>query len=322
MKILHITFLICIISFAQSKSFIKPIQDVKEEALEAQFYKFVKDYNREYASQQEMEVRKQAFIHNMKRAEELSRLNPHATFGVNEFADQTQEEEMMMAMQKDFYFQDGVVETHTKESDALSDIDFRDIMQPVQSGIINCASSWSYAASAAFEARLRISSGGLTSYKTSEQEAIDCIPDAGCESGSPSQVFDYFKNNKACTQESYPKGEGKEECQIDSCSGVSNDKGYKKIAKKEAALYDALTEGPITVFADSDVWNTYTGGVLTECPSGSLYSYATIVGYEAESNSWILRTDRGANWGENGHIRLAYGANTCDITSDALYPTF
>jgi len=41
-----------------------------------------------------------------------------------------------------------------------------------------------------------------------------------------------------------------------------------------------------------------------------------LVGYSPNSGGyWVVRNSWGANWGENGYINLAFGENTCGITS-------
>jgi C1A family cysteine protease len=45
------------------------------------------------------------------------------------------------------------------------------------------------------------------------------------------------------------------------------------------------------------------------------------VGISTTGGYWKVRNSWGTSWGESGFIRLAYGDNTCGLTSDANYAT-
>jgi hypothetical protein len=58
----------------------------EEDSLSPQkmrFEKFVVEYGRSYADEDEYELRYAAFQRNMEKAQEMNERNPRATFGVN-----------------------------------------------------------------------------------------------------------------------------------------------------------------------------------------------------------------------------------------------
>jgi len=58
---------------------------------------------------------------------------------------------------------------------------------------------------------------------------------------------------------------------------------------------------------------------MTSCPK-QVDHCVQAVGVDASSNGyWKVRNSWGTSWGESGYIRLAYGANTCDITNDPTW---
>jgi len=61
-------------------------------AMETQFREFLNTYRVGYGSTAEYDFRLGVFAENMKRAAELSILNPEAEFGVTQFSDRTSEE--------------------------------------------------------------------------------------------------------------------------------------------------------------------------------------------------------------------------------------
>jgi len=52
---------------------------------------------------------------------------------------------------------------------------------------------------------------------------------------------------------------------------------------------------------------------------GSIDHCVQLVGYDMTQSTpfWIVRNSWGADWGENGYIRLQYGQDTCGLTQEA-----
>lgn len=76
---------------------------------------------------------------------------------------------------------------------------------------------------------------------------------------------------------------------------------------------------PMSVAVAADLWQTYTGGVIT-ASSGcgtALDHNVQVVGYNSEGNYWIVRNSWSAAWGENGFINVEAGANVCGIALEA-----
>ena len=78
--------------------------------------------------------------------------------------------------------------------------------------------------------------------------------------------------------------------------------------------------GPLSICVDAETWSSYTGGVMSVC-GNSVDHCVQAVGVDTASGYWKVRNSWGTSWGESGFIRLAYGANTCDITNDPTYVT-
>ena len=87
--------------------------------------------------------------------------------------------------------------------------------------------------------------------------------------------------------------------------------------------------GPLSIGVDADPWMSYTKGVFQgPCNPGLLDHGVTLVGYGVEKNStdsvpyWIIKNSWGADWGEDGYIRIERGVNKCGITQYVSYPVF
>ncbi|XP_013143749.1 PREDICTED: xylem cysteine proteinase 2-like [Papilio polytes] len=72
----------------------KPIFDVNDA--EALFEKFVKDFDKSYKDDADREEHYQAFIKSLHRINELNSKDGTATYGINKFADYTEEESRQM----------------------------------------------------------------------------------------------------------------------------------------------------------------------------------------------------------------------------------
>lgn len=287
--------------------------------MDEQFEQFIIQYGKNYASEGELNFRREVFKSNMAKAEELQKRNPRAEFGVTIFSDQTEGEmaQRMGAIAPTTF--DESIPVHTQESQPNGDINWDKYLEPVQNQG-SCGSCWAFSATATFEARHYIQKG--TEYKLSEQEAVDCSSSQyGCNGGWYEAVWTFVKTNKFCSEESYPYKAVKGSCHANTCDGKATDKGYTFVAKTETAMMDALKSGPISIAVDASTWSSYRGGVMTSCSNGMNHA-VVLVGYSANDNAWKVRNSWSSSWGEKGYIRLAYGKNTCNLTYKPAYPTF
>jgi len=59
---------------------------------------------------------------------------------------------------------------------------------------------------------------------------------------------------------------------------------------------------------------------MTQCSSRTINHWVQAVGVDISNNGyWKVRNSWGLAWGESGYIRLAYGKDTCGITTDPTY---
>jgi C1A family cysteine protease len=78
--------------------------------------------------------------------------------------------------------------------------------------------------------------------------------------------------------------------------------------------------GPLSVCLDASSWSSYTSGIMSSCGDSVDHCVQAVGVYPASTDGyWKVRNSWGTSWGESGYIRLAYGANTCDITNDPTY---
>ena len=75
--------------------------------------------------------------------------------------------------------------------------------------------------------------------------------------------------------------------------------------------------GPLSIAVDATSFQTYTGGILTNCISQQVDHGVLAVGFDDAHNPpyWIIKNSWAASWGEDGYIRVEKGKDQCLITS-------
>jgi hypothetical protein len=97
--------------------------------------------------------------------------------------------------------------------------------------------------------------------------------------------------------------------------------GHTDIAHNESNMLAFVgVGGPLSIAVDATSFQTYTGGILTNCISDQIDHGVLIVGYDMTNSPpyWIIKNSWGAAWGENGYIRVEYGTDQCLLTT---YPS-
>jgi cathepsin L len=192
-----------------------------------------------------------------------------------------------------------------------------------------CGSCYAFSAVGAIEGQYFIKTGQLLSL--SEQQIVDCSEDFGndgCYGGQLEAVFQYVSFEGGLeTEESYSYKDFAGRCHHDKKSSVVTVESFEKLEQTEEALMNAVAHiGPISVaIYVTDSFVHYNGGIYEEpyC-NGRLNHAVLVVGYGSENGSdyWIVKNSWGADWGENGYIRMARNKNNqCGIASGATYPT-
>ncbi|XP_071324463.1 cathepsin K-like [Trachinotus anak] len=192
----------------------------------------------------------------------------------------------------------------------------------------SCGSCWAFSAVGALEGQLARTTGQLLDL--SPQNLVDCDQESkGCGGGYMTSAFKYVQENGGINSEKdYPYVGKDQACKYNSSAVAAQCKGFKKIRRgDEYALAKALYHvGPLSVSIDASRIMLYSSGVYynPQCDKNNLDHAMLLVGYgeTAEGEKyWIVKNSFGANWGDNGYIRIARDRdNHCGIASDARYP--
>jgi len=96
----------------------------------------------------------------------------------------------------------------------------------------------------------------------------------------------------------------------------ANEEELKKLVAETGAVLGAL-------YASDHAFGNYASGVFHGCTSTRINHAVLIVGYGKENGVkyWKVKNSWGANWGDNGFIKIRRGTNECGIEERAVIAT-
>eukprot|EP00756_Hemistasia_phaeocysticola_P045201 Hpha_TRINITY_DN18963_c0_g1::TRINITY_DN18963_c0_g1_i1::g.17457::m.17457 len=282
---------------------------------------FKAKHNRSYSASED-EVRFGYFMENMVRAAESQKNNPRATFGLNKFSDLSRGEFASYHNHKVSGHRSPVSPFSSAQIAArATSVDWRKhgAVTPVKDQG-QCGSCWAFSATGGIEGQWFMAGNALPNL--SEQQLVSCDKvDYGCNGGEQDTAFTWLVNNThgGITGETaypYKSGGGSTfDCLYDPTKmpDAAVVAGHKDLKADEAVMATWVGQnGPLPVSVDAGHdWQSYTGGVLTKCPTHNLDHAVLIVGYTADY--WIVKNSWAKDWGEEGYIRIAYGSGQCGI---------
>jgi cathepsin L len=193
-------------------------------------------------------------------------------------------------------------------------------------------SCWAHTTSELLESGLAqtygLRRGGIPNL--SVQEVMSCTPNprhcggaGGCQGATVELAMKWVKKNGLTLSKAYPLNQdhqyAPQTCPcMDTCKNnfiqakrpkVQVQKWRQLPKNKFAPLLRAVTKGPVAISVGTDGWQDYDGGVLSCSPQpNTVIGHAVLlVGYGQLGNGkryWKVRNSWGANWGENGYVRL------------------
>jgi len=262
---------------------------------------------------------------------------------VNQFSDMTKaEQQQVMGL----IIPDNVDEVRASKpakhqhTSAPDNIDWRDLGAV---GVVRnqhepnwCGSCWAHAAIAALEGRQFIKDGSLSD--GSQQQLVSCSGAGTCNGGWYDDAWNYIQGNGANgvdTYTSYPYTGLDSTCDTakvsDNQDVASTCAGSGVLASNEAAVMEAVgNDGPVAIAVDCSPWIEYSGGIFEDpsCTYAGMNHAVTIVGYNNAEKYWLIKNSWGAEWGEEGYLRMRkdYAAlapeGMCGVAAYAKYPLY
>jgi len=300
-----------------------------------QFAQFKKDYHRQYHNKHEEAKRLAIFVENMEKAKDLGRRNPHARFGVNNFSDMSAAEFKIRHnsehhIAKKLASRQPVADVYTPEQVKArgAEIDWRNygaVTYVKDQG--QCGCCWAFSSTGSIEGQWVIA--GNAQQVLSEQELVSCdTTNQGCGGGVMDYAWEWLVNTQGgaiATEGSYPfvSGGGS----VPGCSSGSTGatiSGNQDLPASEQQMATWLdTNGPISIAVDATSWQSYNGGVLTDCISQQLDHAVLAIGYMEDQNPpyWIIKNSWAASWGEAGYIYVEMWSNQCLLANSPCTST-
>jgi len=203
-----------------------------------------------------------------------------------------------------------------------------------------CGDCWAYATAEGIESAVFMSQNQLV--PLSEQQLTSCdTSDDGCGGGNAYYALQYVSKNGIDSQKDYPdisSQTGKTETCTWNGNIAAKVTSYRQAIpvcysgpcnnQDEEALAAALaTYGPLTISVNAQPWNNMEGwhtdhvmdyGDACSSAGDQMDHAVQLVGYDKTANPpyWKIRNSWGADWGENGYIRLPFGKNACGLANE------
>ena len=136
-------------------------------------------------------------------------------------------------------------------------------------------------------------------------------------------AFKYIERNPLQLESEYGYSARQGRCRYDSSRGVGQVSAFKDVATGSASqLRAAVAQQPVSIAieADQNVFQMYTGGVITSGCGSRLDHGVLAVGYGVENGQdyFLVKNSWGPEWGVRGFVKIA--PNQCGITNQASYP--
>jgi hypothetical protein len=300
---------------------------VVEDAAQQEFFKFVKDYNKQYPTEEVFD-RFNTFKANLELINAHNNGSGGWKMGINQFADLTAAEFKaylgLRPRENSYIRSQNVAVLPPAES---NDIDWttKGAVTPVKDQA-QCGSCWAFSTTGSVEGAVQIKTGQLNS--VSEQQLVDCAGSSGnqgCNGGLMDDAFNWIVSHRGIGSEaSYPYTARDGQCK--NVPSVSTIAGYKDVQQgSEDALMNALNMQPISIAieADQSSFQFYKSGVFTG-PCGQQLDHGVLLvgsGTDGGQQYWRVKNSWGASWGDHGFIRMVRGQNMCGLANMASYPT-
>jgi len=300
-----------------------------------QFVQFMQTYNKNYASQEELQYRFKIFQSNLEKISTLNTNNPSATHGINQFSDMTPAEFAS-------YPCGGVLSRFSSPSVAVGKMPAYDpaalpasfdwttkgAVTPIKNQE-QCGSCWAFSVIGMLEGAWFLAGNTLTGL--AEQQLVDCsTTDYGCGGGWPfwalSDMLAATYAGHIDTEATYPYVAEDQTCAFAKGTVGATYVNYTSYCTEQTAACSEtdmqnllVNVGPLSACLDATPMQSYTGGVDNppDCTAAQIDHCITIVGYGTDPTSglayWRIKNSWGTSWGEQGFYRLIRGTAACGI---------
>jgi len=296
------------------------------------FQDFMRKYNKQYSSQEEVQTRYLNFKESLRRIA-AKNSNSSAIFGVTKFSDLTPQEfrakVLMTPVMANRSPRDPSQILTNKNVAVPTTLDWRDL--GAVTAVKNqeqCGSCWAFSATENIESMwILAKKANNESLNLSPQQIVDCdSSDDGCDGGNPPTAYDYVINAGGLESDSaYPYTGEDGNCAFasqDVVATISNWKYATSLYSETELQSNLVAYGPLSVCVDAASWQDYQSGVMSweDCAFINVLDHCVqLTGYNTEASTpfWWVRNSWGTDWGVEGYIQLEMWRDTCGIAHEA-----
>jgi len=195
-----------------------------------------------------------------------------------------------------------------------------------------CGSCWTFSTVGNVEGLDFIHHKTLQNF--AEQQIVDCDTagqDDGCNGGWMENAMDYITQvGGLMLTADYPytatdSSDG-DTCNFDVTKVHVKLNGHKMAGTTNEVKIAAMLQqtAPLAIALNADPFQDYVSGIINldhdDCDPTQLDHGVTLVGYGTEDKTdyWIIKNSWGADWGENGFVRLARGTGCCGVNTHVV----
>lgn len=279
---------------------------------------------RVYNGDGEENYRRSVFEGNMERSAELQKLNPLAEFGATKFSDWTQDEfkSTLLTYKPGNRVMEHADLSHLPPLEASAEKDWTGVATTSIKDQGQCGSCWAFSAVEQIESDYILQGGSKVELST--QEMNDCTAAGagsrrgGCSGGDPAEAYKVVKAIGGLTKASnYPYTARDGTCRTPPAAVSLSDWQWVGQRSESQMQQYVTSSGPLSVCVDASQFNSYRGGILSNCGNDVDHCVQIVgVGQSGGSSYWKVRNSWGSSWGEGGNIRIQIGRNLCDISSE------
>ncbi len=186
-----------------------------------------------------------------------------------------------------------------------------------------CGSCWDFSGTSLVEVAYNKAGigGGANTFILSEEYTLSCCRNGGCNGDDNTTVLDWAKSHGLPLTSDYgPYKASPGKClykhkmplfKIDDW-GFADGNGGQGVAPTQDIKLAIMSYGIVgCAVAADDAFQAYTGGVFqsTQSDPNEIDHDVALVGWNDADHAWILRNTWSTAWGEQGYMRIAYGAN-------------
>jgi C1A family cysteine protease len=186
----------------------------------------------------------------------------------------------------------------------------------------SCGSCWAFGTIGSYESCVAVAGGGLDDL--SEEWLLDCNT-LGYDCGGGWWGYPDMYNGVPL-ESCYPYVGSAGSCNT-SCTKyhpmadwyyVGSSSSVPSATDIKNAMYE---HGPLSVAVCVDSYfQSYSGGIFSHTSSGQCNHAVILVGWSDSGGYWIMKNSWGTGWGENGYMRIEWGANSIGYSASYGVP--